>query len=64
MIVPGVAFDSEGHRLGRGKGFYDSYLSSPHAARIYKIGVCFPWQLVESVLTEPHDIQMDEVITI
>jgi 5-formyltetrahydrofolate cyclo-ligase len=64
MVVPGVAFDRAGHRLGRGAGYYDRYLSSPHAAGVYKMGVCFPWQSVESVPTEPHDIAMDEVITI
>jgi 5-formyltetrahydrofolate cyclo-ligase len=64
MIVPGVAFDSVGHRLGRGAGYYDRYLSSPHASGIHKIGVCFPWQLVASVPTEPHDIAMNEVITV
>ncbi|MDR0907544.1 MAG: 5-formyltetrahydrofolate cyclo-ligase [Rikenellaceae bacterium] len=63
MIVPGVAFDREGHRLGRGAGYYDRYLSSPNASGIYKMGVCLPWLLVESVPTMPHDIAMDEVIT-
>jgi 5-formyltetrahydrofolate cyclo-ligase len=63
MIVPGVAFDSAMHRLGRGGGYYDRYLSSPYAEGIYKMGVCYPWQLVESVPTEPHDIVMNDVIT-
>jgi 5-formyltetrahydrofolate cyclo-ligase len=63
MIVPGMVFDSIGHRLGRGAGYYDRYLSSPYATGIYKIGVCFPWQLVESVPIEPHDVSMNEVIT-
>ena len=59
-IVPGMAFDREGHRLGRGKGYYDRFLARlPH---IYKIGVCFPFQLVDQVPTDAHDILMDEVI--
>jgi len=59
-VVPGMAFDRQGHRLGRGKGYYDRFLSQ--IPNIYKIGVCFPFQLVESVLSEETDILMDEVI--
>lgn len=61
-IVPGMAFDAEGHRLGRGKGYYDRFLSRvPH---LYKIGLCFSWQLVDHVPCDEHDIKMDEVIRI
>lgn len=60
IIVPGVAFDKEGHRMGRGRGFYDRLLkSTPNA---YKIGVCFNFQMVESVPVEPHDVMMDRVV--
>ena len=59
-VVPGMAFDREGHRLGRGRGYYDRFLS--RIPYIYKIGVCFPWQLVDSVPTDEHDIKMDCVI--
>lgn len=60
IIVPGVAFDKEGHRMGRGRGFYDRLLkSTPNA---YKIGVCFDFQMVESVPVEPHDVMMDRVV--
>lgn len=58
-IVPGVAFDAQGHRLGRGKGYYDRLLPQLSA---YKIGICFPFQLVDDVPTDPFDIAMDEVI--
>lgn len=61
MIVPGVAFTREGARLGRGKGFYDKYLSRS-GFRAYTIGVCYPCQIVESLPTEPHDKIMNEVI--
>ena len=60
-IIPGMAFDHEGHRLGRGKGYYDRFLSN--VPYIYKIGVCFPWQLVDEVPTDEHDIRMDCVIS-
>ena len=60
-IVPGMAFDRQGHRLGRGKGYYDRFLS--RIPNIYKIGVCFPFQMLESIPSESTDVVMDEVIT-
>ena len=61
ILVPGMAFDRHGHRLGRGKGYYDRFLSQ--AKDCYKIGVCFTFQLVDEVPTDEHDVRMDEVIT-
>ncbi len=61
-IIPGMAFDAEGHRLGRGKGYYDRFLS--RVPYIYKIGLCFSWQMVDHVPCDEHDIVMDEVIRI
>ena len=63
VIVPGVAFDRLGNRLGRGRGYYDRLFASRLPQNIYKMGVCYPFQLVESVPTEPTDVQMDEVVT-
>ena len=60
IVVPGVAFDRHGNRLGRGKGYYDRLL--PRLPQAYKIGLCFPFQLVDEVPAEPFDIPMDEVI--
>lgn len=60
-IIPGMAFDAEGHRLGRGKGYYDRFLAKLSPST-YKIGLCFFWQLVDHVPTDEHDIPMDEVI--
>jgi 5-formyltetrahydrofolate cyclo-ligase len=57
-VVPGIAFDRSGHRLGRGKGYYDKLL--PHIPA-YKIGICFPYQLVEKVPTDEFDSVMNEV---
>lgn len=60
ILVPGMAFDAKGHRLGRGRGYYDRFLAAyPH---IYKIGVCFDFQKVEEVPTDDFDIAVDEVI--
>ncbi|EJW99876.1 5-formyltetrahydrofolate cyclo-ligase [gut metagenome] len=62
IIVPGMAFDKQGHRLGRGKGYYDRLL--PKIPQAYKIGICFPFQLLEEIPTEPFDICMDEILTL
>ncbi len=60
VIVPGRAFDREGHRLGRGRGFYDRLLPMiPHAV---KAGVCFECQLLPSVPVSDNDIKMDVII--
>lgn len=63
MIVPGVAFTRSGYRLGRGKGFYDKYLSRK-GFRAHTIGVCYPCQLVENIPTEKHDKTLDSIVTI
>lgn len=59
-IIPGMAFDCQGHRLGRGKGYYDRLLSKIPQA--YKIGLCFDFQIIDSVPVDSHDIRMDEVV--
>lgn len=63
IVVPGVAYDTHGSRLGRGKGYYDRMLVS---ARAVKIGVAYDFQLIEEperIDTESHDISVDYVIT-
>lgn len=60
-IVPGMAFDSECNRLGRGKGYYDKTLCR---LKCYRIGVCFPFQYLDHIPHEEHDIRMDEIITL
>ena len=62
VIVPGMAFDAEGFRLGRGRGYYDRFLSRPDMAQAYKIGVCFPIQYLTALPHEEWDARMDEVI--
>ena len=61
IIVPGVAFTEGGKRCGRGKGYYDKYLSR-EGFRAVKVGVCYKEQLVEDIPNEPHDIVMDYMI--
>ncbi len=60
VAVPGVAFTAAGDRLGRGRGYYDRYLSQP-AFRGFKVGVCYAHQLTETLPVEPHDVRMDAV---
>jgi 5-formyltetrahydrofolate cyclo-ligase len=62
VVVPGVAFDADGRRLGRGGGYYDATLAllPPASARF---GAAFELQLVGAVPEEPHDVRLDGVVT-
>ena len=60
IIVPAMAFDPCGNRLGRGKGFYDRLLRQTHATCI---GVAFDFQLLDALPTDSHDIKMDYIFT-
>ena len=59
-IIPGVSFDPEGNRLGRGKGYYDRLLPQLSA---YFFGICYDFQTRPHIPTEPFDRKMDEVWT-
>jgi len=61
-LVPGVAFDAGGRRLGRGGGFYDRFLAGlPAGAR--RVGVCFARQVVDRVPAAAHDERVGAVVT-
>lgn len=60
IIVPAVAYDRNGNRVGRGKGFYDRLLRKTKALRV---GVAYDFQLVDEIEIEAHDIPVDIVIT-
>ena len=60
IIIPAVAYDRKGNRLGRGKGYHDRLLQSTRAT---KIGVAYHFQLLDELPAEPHDIPVDMVIT-
>lgn len=62
IVVPGVAFDKNGNRIGRGKGYYDRFLCKH--LEVKRIGICFDFQLVDEVPTEDNDIRMDEIISL
>jgi len=59
IVVPGVAFDNNGNRMGRGKAYYDKLLRS---SRAYKVGVCFPFQLRAHIPFDELDVRMDKII--
>ena len=61
IIVPGVAFDRKGNRMGRGRGFYDRLLKSTPNAK--KFGVAYDFQLIDEIPVEPHDVKMDKVVS-
>ena len=62
ILVPALAFDRKGRRLGRGKGYYDRFLGNiPESA--LTVGLCFDFQMMESVPTLPHDIPVRMVIS-
>jgi 5-formyltetrahydrofolate cyclo-ligase len=61
-FVPGVAFDQDGFRLGRGGGFYDSFLASAPKT-LTAIGLLFAAQKVARVPREPHDQKLPTIIT-
>lgn len=60
IIVPGIAFDHQRNRLGRGKGYYDRLLSD---TSIPTIGICFHFQLFDQIPTDIHDQKMSLIIT-
>lgn len=60
LIVPGAAFDHHGYRIGYGKGNYDKYLAKFDGEII---GICYDFQLIDSVPREQHDIKMHRVVT-
>ena len=61
VIVPAVALDIKGNRLGRGKGYYDRLL--PQCPQAYKIGVALECQLLEELPVDPFDAPLDAVFT-
>jgi 5-formyltetrahydrofolate cyclo-ligase len=61
ILVPGIAFDSSGHRLGRGGGWYDRVLAShPHAVRV---GCAYDEQVIDQLPLDPWDARMHHVVT-
>ncbi len=63
VVVPGVAFDRTGARLGRGAGFYDRFLGRLKGGRPRRVAIAFDAQVVERVPTEAHDERVEVIVT-
>ena len=63
IVVPGVAFDAKGNRLGRGKGYYDRYLARFEGSSLHLYAVAYDFQIVDQIEAEEHDISPHRIIT-
>lgn len=61
VLMPGLAFDPEGHRLGYGGGFYDRYLAAHHDHKL--VALCYDFQMFDHLDTDVHDIPVNLVIS-
>ena len=60
VIIPGVAFNNSGNRIGFGAGYYDRYLTG---LQVLKVGLAYDFQILQKVPDESHDIALDIIIT-
>jgi len=60
LVVPGIAFDKKGHRLGYGKGYYDNFLSKKKS---FSIGLAYSFQLVDELPAGRNDRKIDAITT-
>jgi 5-formyltetrahydrofolate cyclo-ligase len=63
VVVPAIAYSTDNVRLGRGRGFYDRFLSSPDLAGAVTIGLAFSFQVLSLLPQDPHDRPVSKVIT-
>lgn len=67
VIMPGVAFDAEGNRIGYGGGYYDKFLqkleSKVKKANVYKLAIAFQCQMVEKIISASYDVKPNIIIT-
>jgi len=61
IIVPGVVFDENGHRIGHGMGYYDRLLND--SKKVVHIGLAFEFQIIKSIPFEKHDLPVDKIVT-
>lgn len=59
-LVPGIAFDGNGNRIGFGEGYYDKLLSGTHRK---KAGICYEFQVCGGICADEYDVPMDMIIT-
>lgn len=63
MLLPGLAFDYKGNRIGYGAGYYDKYLQSYKQIRFMKAALAYDFQVIDNIDAEEHDIRVDMIIT-
>ncbi|MGI6072716.1 MAG: 5-formyltetrahydrofolate cyclo-ligase [Lachnospiraceae bacterium] len=63
VIVPGLAFDKTGARTGYGGGYYDRYFAAHRDRSFVKVALCYDFQIVDSLESDPHDVAVDYVIS-
>lgn len=63
IIIPGVAFDKEGNRMGYGGGFYDRYLTKNNDCQVKRFAICYDLQIIDKVPVEEYDQKVDKIIT-
>lgn len=63
VIMPGLAFDRDLNRIGYGGGFYDGFFATHKDTECTKMGLCYDFQIIEHIDSEPHDYKADIVIT-
>jgi len=61
IVIPGLAFDDENYRLGYGGGYYDNFIINHSEAN--KVGIFYPFQQINNVPIEPHDVCLDKIVT-
>lgn len=65
VLVPGLAFDEMGNRIGYGGGYYDKFFAQLHKkGKPLKVGICYDFQVIDKIQGENHDVPMDLVISI
>ncbi|HHU75013.1 MAG TPA: 5-formyltetrahydrofolate cyclo-ligase [Clostridiales bacterium] len=63
MIMPGLAFDTKGNRIGYGAGYYDKYLNSFPKDHFIKAAIAYDFQIFDYLVSDPYDIPVDIIIT-
>ena len=61
VLVPGIVFDKEGHRIGYGFGYYDKFLKK--VPKAVKIGLAFDFQVIDKIPRETHDVPVDLIVS-
>ena len=64
VVLPAVAYNEEGTRLGQGKGFYDRFYAEIEGRKPFLLGVCYDFQISSEIPVEEHDLTADVIVAI